>query len=442
LSSNFNAPSSVSAAKELKSSPSILQPGYHQIGNSTDYLIGSFQTSWLEFPQSESGCASGNPLFSSLNVSCVPEYQISNHGPSYINGVFHRYSVGDGFSDTYADLAEYSVPQTAMVVGIDWSVIDETSQTVAVCQVILERSIHGVFKPSYSIISVPPDLLYLGGTGTVREWFLAIGHCIIVGLCSLFLLTAPFVWYKGYLSSVDFWPAIVLSILCIVSFGLQFSITANPPLIGANLGITQFVSLEWVASRFQSINQLNSVITAFLVAIVMLDLIGVSRLKRVGLIFSLFIISVLCLTILISLMYPSSVSFVDALVLLSRMQLGNVTNVDSVGLVGIGIIFCVIFWWFLGLAVGIFFAANEGGDIISGWIESMFPLPHVSESDTPIFSIPNPKGSIQADANEEEVLSALESVSAKVQAQLMVIRSELEGSLGEAVSQLASLEKP
>ena len=245
--------------------PNTLQSAFVQISNTSNFLVGPVTVTRIVLSPSTSTCLS-NPLFSALDLKCVPPYTMQNKDSRYIEGVFGTYSVRDGVTDLVFDLSQYFPPLTYRMMAMEFTVYNANTNNVGVCRVIFERSSRGDFHTMLSNTVLPPQFLYVGRAGgTAMEWIVLVGH-IAIAIVSIFFILFSTIHklfsrdpLKSFLSDIHFVIPVVIASVCISSFGYQISVTFSNPLITANLGSTESVNLQDQADTFHLVNNLNSI---------------------------------------------------------------------------------------------------------------------------------------------------------------------------------------
>ena len=357
---NIQSPSSAGAEQEFLENPDILQSIYYQVGNSSNFLIGAFNV--LEIPSGEldTNCVH-NGLMNHLQISCLPEYTVGVHDTDKIRGDLNTYSVADTQKNELVyDLSTYVPSVDSRVVAIRFNVLNVNSGNIGIVEMIFEKSVHGPIFAFSKIVVIPPSFVYIGGTRSYIEIVTFIGQISVLTISLIFVI----IWFLKFLIKRPklnaFAPFLALSvmIMTVTSIFLELSVLFASPLVAADLGVSQYVNLIWVSDRFSHVNQLNGIIIVFLTQYLIFNLFLQSTKSIVpfALVWSLFLV---LFAVLLNLLFPTRISFVDAAEYLIRICLGNITRSDflffqSLGFSSVVLLFAfvLLYCWVLGAAIG------------------------------------------------------------------------------------------
>lgn len=319
------------------------------------------------------------------------------------------------------------------MIAIEFNVISPRSGDVAISKVMFERSIHGHYIASSWVTVIPQHFYYFGGSGTASDWILVVGQLIIliascIGL--LFLVGRRIVERTLlYFPSGTQVSLFIVCVLCIGSFGIQYSAIVSGPLNDANLGVVESVNLSDIAAKFANVNALNGFIILLQFAILLFSVIPINR-------HWFFLVAVfLGLTIIVSVLLnvgaPSLFSFSDAINLLNRVSLrflsGNDLNSHTTIItetVAILVFYAFVTYWTCGLFFGYFLNRYS----ISSSSEN-------HELKSPISNKKDP-----SEEPDESLVTSLEVMAGRAVTEISSIKTEMDQAL-DAVKQNISQAK-
>jgi len=344
-----------------EANPDLMISVYYQIGNSSLFLVGAIEATVILMPALSSPCVK-NPLFDHLNISCLIPYKISSPGP-IIEGELADYSQADGVVSLIYDLANFTIPTSMRMTALEFNVFCSDSGDIAVTKIVFERSIHGQYVASSTITVIPRQLYYFGGSGSTSAWMLVIGQILIlVAACSmlLFLLGRRIVEKSVFaIPTATEVSLVVLSVLCISSFGIQYTAVTSGPLNAANIGVVKSVNLSTTASQFNSVNALNGLIIMLLFA----HVVGVLIPLKADWFFllSIALSTMVVFSVILNIRFPSVLSFKAAFNLLTRISLRYINNADfewlasnKFEMTSLLVFYAFLTYWITGLVLGYF----------------------------------------------------------------------------------------
>ena len=309
-----------------------------------------------------------NPVFEQLNISCLPEYRVDKPG-RMIDGALNTYSVEDGELSLVYDLASFTPSTRSRVIAIEFSIITINTGNIAIVKVMFERSLHGDYRPSHTVAVVPSHFVYMGGTGSLNEWILLGGHIFIAVCAAAWLLIYPIRKQSSgtllALPTVTEVARLATAILCECSFGIQFGVIFEHPLISANLGTETHVNLSHVAAKFDTVNGINAVIVLLLFLQLIAHFGGSLSPSWAG-VCALTLFVVVQFAVVISAGFGKFYSFTEAYMLLTRIGLRQVSSHDfrilstqGFELTVLLVMFAFTLYWLTGVMIGTFLASSN-----------------------------------------------------------------------------------
>lgn len=368
LNSTLFSTDALTAAGIIQSNPHVVLSMYYKLDNSGYYLMGAPEVTEIVFPGTWGPCAD-DKLVSNLNFTCLSDYRIVHDG-RLISGADHIYSSGDGIVSLIYDFSTFIPSTNTRMVSVDLNIFDPSTTHTAIGQIVFERRTFGDFKATSFVSVVPHHFMYLGGNGTTGEWALVVGNFIILVLASvafLAIVSRRIVQRKTLtlIPSVVEIMILAISILCITSFGYQFSIIFSTPLSGVNLGIMRSVNLSEVAHRFVTVNALNSIILLLNFATLIFALSGWRGLGWIQPV-TVAIISMICFSLLLTVQFGKHLTFGESFMLLTRIGLRYISNSDfeyltsqGYGMATLLVFFSFLLYWLTGAVIGSFISRGE-----------------------------------------------------------------------------------
>ena len=421
----------VNVYNQLQSNPNLIFSLYYPIANKSLYLIGPLESTLITLPELSTACVR-NHLFDQLNISCLTSYTVTEPG-RMIAGELASYSASDGEMSLVYELSNLTVPRNSRMIAIEFNVFSPPSGDVAISKVMFERSIHGHFIASSWVTVIPHHFYYFGGSGTASDWILVVGQLIIfiaacIGL--LFLVGRRIVERTlfQYPSGTDV-SLFVVCVLCIGSFGIQYSAFVSGPLNDANLGVVKSVNLSETAAKFANVNALNGIIIMSQFAILLFSVIPINR--HLFFLVAVFLGLMAIVAVLLNIGSPSLFSFSDAINLLNRVSLrflsGNHLNSLSTNIfetVPILVFYAFVTYWTCGLFFGYFLNT------------------YITSSSSENHKLKSPRSN-KRDASEEadeSLVTSLEVMAGRAVTEISSIKTEMDQAL-DAVKQNISLAK-
>ena len=414
----------MAAYVQYEANPDVMLSVYYQIPNTSYYLIGAIEATVIEMPELSTPCVE-NPLFSELNISCMMPYKVGSPGP-IIEGQLATYSESDGTQKLVYDLSKFSSPLDSRMTALQFNVYSADSGDVAITKVIFERSVHGQYVSSSSVTVIPQHFYYFGGSGAAWNWALVVGQfLILVASCAglLCLMGRRIVEKQIFVfPSATEVSLFVLSVMCISSFGIQYTAITSGPLNNANIGVVRSVNLSETAAQFNSVNAANALIIMLLFAH---GLVVFLPLKRAWfLLTAITLVVMVMFSVLLNIRFPSILSFKEAFDLLTRISLRYLLNdflflsAKNFEMTCILIFYAFTTYWITGLFLGYFL-----GHYTSAFGET--PMEKVTLS-------ASKSGSYDDDDDDQSLVPSLEVVAGRAVTEMASVKAEMDAGL-EAV---------
>jgi hypothetical protein len=319
------------------------------------------------------------------------------------------------------------------MIAIEFNVFSPPSGDVAISKVMFERSIHGHHIASSWVTVIPHHFYYFGGSGTASDWILVVGQLIIlIASCiGLLFLAGRRIVSRPRLrvpsgTEVSLFAVFVL---CISSFGIQYSAIVSGPLNDANLGVVKSVNLSETAAKFIYVNALNGIIILFQFSILLFSVLPISR--HWFFLVAVFLGLMVMVSVILNVCSPSLLSFSDAIYLLHRVSLRFLSGNDFSSLSknifetsAILVFYALVTYWTCGLCFGYFSKRY----IISSLSEN-------KEFNSPISNKRNP-----CDEADESLVTSLEVMAGRAITEISSIKTEMDQAL-DSVKQNISQAK-
>ena len=430
LNSTFSSSDALTAAGIIQNNPHVILSMYYKLNNSGYFLMGAPEITEILLPDIWKSCAD-DALVSNLNLTCLPDYRVVNDG-RVIHGTDRTYSSGDGTVNLVYDFSTYVPSPNSRMIAVDFNIFDPTTTHTAIGQIVFERTTFGDFKPTSSVSVVPHHFMYLGGNGAVGEWFLVVGHFMILVLATVLFLTIV-IRRIAQRKTINPIPSLLevlmltIGILCITSFGIQFAIIFSTPLAGVNLGILRSVNLSEVAQRFVTVNALNSVILLLGFGTLIFELAGWRALSWTQPV-SVAMTSMICFSLLLTVQFGKYLTFGESFMLLTRVGLRYISDPDfefllsnGYGMAALLVFFSFLFYWLMGAVVGSFMPRTAKAD---------------QPPETPISPAPRRTSSIRRSVvvprenlDDEQLLASVEVLGGRALSEITAIKDKVEQEL-------------
>jgi hypothetical protein len=346
----------IAAHETFSQSPNAVLSMYYQLQTNNLFLLGAPELTEILYPDEMVACAS-EPLVDHLGLRCMQDYEIVNQG-RIIRGPRTDFSSADGEFYLVYDFSAYVPSPKARMISLDFNVFDGATSNIGIAQIVFERTPLGDFQSTDSVVTIPNHFVYLGGSGSSGEWALVAGHILIlIGASVSFLFVSIRKVLHASMPSQFETVLLIVSVLCIVSFGLQFAMMTSTPLATVNLGIERSINLSEVAYRFSVVNVLNSIVIALMLVLVLLTCTSLT--------FSP-IFALLCVMLIFSLVltvrFPALFSFGESFMLFTYIGLRYISDTDFSHLAASGgfslaalLVFqALVFYWLTGVVIGTF----------------------------------------------------------------------------------------
>ena len=341
---NVQSVSSIEAEKQYLLEPNVLQSIYYQVGNSSNFVIGAFEIVEVPFGVlSVSNCLSNELVGGVLDVLCMGDDSV------------------DSVSSLVYDLSVYVPNPNSRIVTVKFSLVNVNTGNVGIVSIEFEKSKNGLVHSEFRVVVVPPSFMYLGGRQWVTDWLEFVGKILILVCSCIFLLVMIFltITRKMQINILNILFS-VSACLSISSISYAFGVLATGPLLDVDLGIVQYVDLEWVADSFlkcQEINSVNIVLFVNLICVYTFE----NGVYTTCLKFAAgWTVSLVAFSTLLNIAFPTQYSFSDSFLLLLRVAVGNVTRNDfenwsrnNFSFVCIIFGFVLVYIWWLALLVAI-----------------------------------------------------------------------------------------
>jgi hypothetical protein len=426
----LNSTEALAASSILNQNPHALLSVYYKLNIDDWLLMGPTQMSEITIPSSFVSPCHKIPLVESLNISCMPAYQISNTG-RLVHGKLSSYSVNDGITRLVYDLSNYTAGTDSRMISIEFNIYDVPRANIGIVQIVFERTGLGSIISRYSVVSVPQHFVYLGGTGSTSEWLLVVGQIsILVGVISaLFVLCI----YKVRNHSVLVWPAywevlvVVIAVTSIVSFGLQFSMMISTPLAGVNLGTLRSVALSEVAERFITVNAINAFTIVLLLGLFVSMFLSNTTLRDWLLVFSVCVSVMVLTAVVLNLRFADCLSFTSSFMLLIKVSLRYISTDDfnflfrnGYAMAAMLMFYSLAFFWLTGVVIGTLLPVKTS-------LENNQEKVEEKKAEKPTISV---------ESNEEQTIASVEVFAGRMLTDVALMKEQIESELQSARADL------
>jgi hypothetical protein len=425
LHESFESADALTAQAQLEQNPDLVLPMYYRLVLDEQLkLMGAAVITEIAIPSTFKAPCSPSPLFDKLNISCMSQYEVSTPG-RLIRGTEATYSVGDGTSTLVYDFSTYSPSTNSRMISIEINVFDTVSASIAIAQIIFERSRLGNLKPKVSVVTIPQHFVYFGGLGTMVEWLLVGGLCFIALVSLVVILTilirrirrrslaAPAIWEVTLL---------VIASMCVASCAVQFSAIMSNPLADINIGLKRSVALSEIADQFTAVNGINAVIIMTLFGLFLTDSININTLADWGAVVGVCLLIMTALAAILNLRFADCLSFSSSFVLLTKIGIRYVSTNDfaflwqnGFAMASLMVFHAFVLYWVTGVVIGVFLGDKP-------------------KRSAPAFDLQNPLDT--QEPNEEQTIASVEVFAGKMLGDVTAMKEQIENELGAARAEL------
>ena len=427
LNNSLYSEDAIAAKTLLDSNSDVVMSMYYRLNSANLYLMGAVEVTEISIPPTFQTPCHANALVAKLNISCMPEYEISSPG-RMIRGSEATYSANDGRSTLLYDLSEYVPLTSSRMIAIEFNVYDGVTSNVGIAQVVFERTRLGNIVSRSSVTTIPQVFVYMGGSGTTSEWLLVSGHITILVLAAVTLLVLI-----GRRILKRWWDSptcletlsVTISILCIASFGLQFQEVTSMPLLSVNLGVTRSVQLSEVADRFTTVNGINSVVIILLFFLLVSELVTpTDKVKLWSSVVAVSAVLMGMIALLINIRFSDILSFSQSFMLLTRVGLRYISASDferlwrngGFPLATLLALHAFVLYWLTGIVVGILMGPESPAKTVGPLV------------------VNQPTG----ENKEEELMPSVEVFAGRALSEVSAVRDKVEAEIESARTELVN----